>query len=94
MVGWLAATVQVTSSESVAGGTYFPPTDRYGRPGFKTLLTRIADAWANDKAALKSQGSKYLAAISAAVQEEGEILCSQSQASQLLLDAACNSALW
>lgn len=25
------------------GGTYFPPRDRGGRPGFKTVLTRIID---------------------------------------------------
>ena len=26
-------------------GTYFPREDRHGRPGFKSLLTRLADAW-------------------------------------------------
>jgi uncharacterized protein YyaL (SSP411 family) len=26
-------------------GTYFPPDDAYGRPGFKSLLTNIAGAW-------------------------------------------------
>ncbi len=26
-------------------GTYFPPEDRFGRPGFKTLLTRLAETW-------------------------------------------------
>ena len=25
----------------VVGGTYFPPRDLYGRPGFKTVLQRI-----------------------------------------------------
>lgn len=24
-------------------GTYFPPSDSYGRPGFKTVLRRIAE---------------------------------------------------
>ena len=27
------------------GGTYFPPDDRYGRPGFKRILLWLADAW-------------------------------------------------
>lgn len=26
----------------VTGGTYFPPVDKYGQPGFKSVLTTIA----------------------------------------------------
>ena len=29
------------------GGTYFPPTDRGGRVGFKSALIQLKDAWAN-----------------------------------------------
>lgn len=28
--------------EPIGGGTYYPPTDAYGRPGFKTLLLHMA----------------------------------------------------
>src|SRR5262249_931226 len=31
------------------GGTYFPPDDRYGRPGFSTVLHRISEAWSKDR---------------------------------------------
>jgi uncharacterized protein YyaL (SSP411 family) len=27
------------------GGTYFPPDDRYGRPGFRRILLMLANAW-------------------------------------------------
>lgn len=27
----------------VAGGTYFPPEDRFGRVGFGTMLTSLAE---------------------------------------------------
>ena len=27
------------------GGTYFPPENRYGHPGFASILTQIAEAW-------------------------------------------------
>ncbi len=30
------------------GGTYFPPSDRYGRPGFKQILARIQQEYAKD----------------------------------------------
>lgn len=29
------------------GGTYFPPSDRSGRMGFKSVLNQLKDAWAN-----------------------------------------------
>jgi hypothetical protein len=32
------------------GGTYFPPEDRHGMTGFKTLLASVADSWKNRKA--------------------------------------------
>jgi len=31
---------------SLLGGTYFPPEARYGHPGFASILTQIAAAWA------------------------------------------------
>ena len=39
------------------GGTYFPPQDAYGRPGFKTLLRRIMDIWHKKKDDIKLQSS-------------------------------------
>ncbi|WP_256589212.1 DUF255 domain-containing protein, partial [Pseudomonas sp. GW531-R1] len=35
--------------EPFFGGTYFPPRDAYGRPGFPTLLQSIARSWQNDR---------------------------------------------
>src|ERR671934_1357883 len=31
------------------GGTYFPPTSRWGRPGFTEILQEIARVWASDR---------------------------------------------
>ena len=38
-------------------GTYFPPTDRLGRPGFATLLSQIAEAWNAQGDALIAQAA-------------------------------------
>jgi uncharacterized protein YyaL (SSP411 family) len=35
-----------------------PPTDRYGRPGFRTLLERIADLWKRDRPGLRAQAAE------------------------------------
>ena len=40
------------------GGTYFPPTARWGRPGFVDLLQEIARAWRTDRdGLLRSAGA-------------------------------------
>ncbi len=43
--GWPMTVFLTPDMKPFYGGTYFPPEDRYGIPGFKTLLLSIADAW-------------------------------------------------
>lgn len=45
--GWPMTVFLTPDQKPFYGGTYFPPEDRYGIPGFKTLLTSIADSWKN-----------------------------------------------
>ena len=45
--GWPLSVWLTPDLHPFYAGTYFPPANRYGRPGFKTLLAAIADAWAN-----------------------------------------------
>ena len=47
--GWPLSVFLTPDLKPFYGGTYFPPEDKYGRPGFKTVLTEIAKAWKNDK---------------------------------------------
>lgn len=44
-------------------GTYFPPTDAYGRPGFPRIIQAIADMWANRRATLLEQAQKVVDAV-------------------------------
>jgi hypothetical protein len=43
--GWPMTVFLLPTGEPFYGGTYFPPDDRYGRPGFPKLLLTIAEAW-------------------------------------------------
>ncbi|MCH7908345.1 MAG: thioredoxin domain-containing protein [Candidatus Hydrogenedentes bacterium] len=43
--GWPMSVFLTPDLKPFFGGTYFPPTDRYGRPGFKSVLTKISTAW-------------------------------------------------
>jgi len=47
--GWPMSVWLTPELKPFFGGTYFPPTDRWGRPGFKTLLLKIAESWEKDR---------------------------------------------
>ena len=53
--GWPMTVFLTPDQEPFFAGTYFPPDDRWGRPGFPSLLKKIADAWESDSASLASQ---------------------------------------
>ncbi|HYL34511.1 MAG TPA: thioredoxin domain-containing protein [Bryobacteraceae bacterium] len=46
--GWPMSVFLTPDLRPFFGGTYFPPDNRYGRPGFPVLLERIAEAWKNE----------------------------------------------
>ncbi len=41
-------------------GTYFPPEDRYGRPGFPQVMSAISEAWTNHRADIEERGAAVL----------------------------------
>ena len=43
--GWPLTVFLLPNGEPVFGGTYFPPEDRYNRPGFLRVLETIAEAY-------------------------------------------------
>ncbi|RJF89646.1 thioredoxin domain-containing protein [Oleomonas cavernae] len=50
--GWPLTMFLTPSGEPFWGGTYFPPEDRHGHPGFPAVLRALSDAYANDKEAI------------------------------------------
>ncbi|HLV64162.1 MAG TPA: thioredoxin domain-containing protein [Polyangiaceae bacterium] len=56
--GWPMSVFLAPDQRPFFAGTYFPPTDRYGRPGFMTILKRIADLWNNERTALLEQAER------------------------------------
>ncbi len=47
--GWPMSVFLTPDLEPFFGGTYFPPDNRYGRPGFLALLEHLAKAWKEDR---------------------------------------------
>ena len=47
--GWPMSVWLTPELKPFFGGTYFPPTSRYGRPGFVEVLTQMAALWADER---------------------------------------------
>ncbi|WP_221031288.1 thioredoxin domain-containing protein [Actomonas aquatica] len=62
--GWPLNVWLTPDRQPFYGGTYFPPADEGRRPGFTTVLQRIAGAWAADPDRLRAQSTDMLAALS------------------------------
>jgi uncharacterized protein YyaL (SSP411 family) len=45
------------------GGTYFPPEDRHGRPGFPAILLTIARGWKDQREQLVAEGERAVATL-------------------------------
>jgi uncharacterized protein YyaL (SSP411 family) len=61
--GWPMSVWLTPDLKPFVGGTYFPPEDRYGQPGFKKVLERIAAAWKDNHDKIIEQGGKIVAAL-------------------------------
>src|SRR5256714_3263774 len=48
--GWPMSVFLMPDLRPFSGGTYFPPDDRYGRPGFKRVLQTIEEWWRTRRA--------------------------------------------
>ena len=58
--GWPMTVFLTPNGKPFYGGTYFPPADHYGRPGFPRLLEAIANAWRTQRNELETQGADLL----------------------------------
>jgi uncharacterized protein len=61
--GWPMTVFLTPDGAPFYGGTYYPPVDRHGLPGFPRLLTAIADAWANRRGEVVESSRKISEAL-------------------------------
>ena len=79
--GWPMSVWLTPELKPFVGGTYFPPEDRHGQPGFKKVLERIAAAWRQDHKKIAEQGEKIITALREA--SSGEVSGGQLDATTL-----------
>ncbi|MBA2487496.1 MAG: thioredoxin domain-containing protein, partial [Nitrospira sp.] len=61
--GWPMTVFLTPDQKPFFAGTYFPPEDRWGRPGFPTLLKKIAEHWAKDRDGVVTQATTLTARL-------------------------------
>jgi uncharacterized protein len=64
--GWPLTGFLLSDGKPFFGGTYFPPEDQMGRPGFRRVLLAVADSYRNKRAALERAANSLADAVSQA----------------------------
>jgi uncharacterized protein len=61
--GWPMTVFLSPDGRPFFAGTYFPPEDRHGMPGFPRVLAAVAEAWRERRDELVGQGQRVIEAI-------------------------------
>ena len=61
--GWPMTVFLTPQLQPFYGGTYFPPEDRYGRPGFPRVLTQVAGHFRDRREQVEEQAGRLLALL-------------------------------
>ncbi len=80
--GWPLSVFLTPDKKPFYGGTYFPPRDMYGRPGFEQILLSISDAWEHNRRELTESTDK----IEHALSENADIKKDKIPESRILFD--------
>ena len=81
--GWPMTVFLTPEQEPIFAGTYFPPVDRWGRPGFATVLTKVAEFWKDDPDGLRKQAGELTARLKQELSPSSPMTVGQAE-----LDAA------
>ena len=71
--GWPMTVFLTPDLKPFFAGTYFPPKDAYGRPGFPTLLSSLAEMWHKDQEKLVSQADTIVNHLNSANSEKSKV---------------------
>ncbi len=72
--GWPLTVFLTPEKKPFFAGTYYPPDDRFGRPGFMRVLHALQDAWKNDRQKVLGIGEELRSQLSEALRAKKEAL--------------------
>lgn len=61
--GWPLTIMMTPEKKPFFAGTYFPKTERYGRPGLMELLEQVGTLWKKNEGKLRESGDEIVAAV-------------------------------
>ena len=61
--GWPLSVFLMPNLKPFFGGTYFPPTARYGQPGFRDVLEHIGELWRHQRGELTNSAEQITQAV-------------------------------
>ena len=67
--GWPNTVFLTPALAPFYAGTYFPPTDRWGRPGFATVVVSLAEAWRERRHDVELQAEEVAQALRRVMEE-------------------------
>jgi uncharacterized protein len=86
--GWPMSVFLTPDLRPFYGGTYFPPTSRWGRPGFVDLLNELARVWKDDRPRVEAAASELLERLRMVTGANGASRAESSVAGSDTLDVA------
>jgi uncharacterized protein YyaL (SSP411 family)/aryl-alcohol dehydrogenase-like predicted oxidoreductase len=81
--GWPMTVFLTPDQEPIFAGTYFPPADRWGRPGFASVLAKVAEFWRKDPDGLRRQAGDITKQLKQSMQVASPVSVGEAE-----LDAA------
>ncbi len=69
--GWPMSVFLTPELKPFYGGTYFPPEDRFGRPGFLSVLVKMHELWTTDRSRVLTAADQLGTALTALGRTEG-----------------------
>ena len=82
--GWPMTVFMTPDQVPFFGGTYFPPEDHYGRPGFRRLLMNLAQVYRTRRHELENERGRIVRSL----QEAGRLATVETELGPELLDQA------
>ncbi len=84
--GWPMSVFLTPDGAPFYAGTYFPPDDRHGMPGFKRVLTHVADAYKSRRSDVQAASEEVQQVINSSLQTR-----SRGKVDRAVLDRAAAS---
>ncbi len=86
--GWPLNVFLTPDRQPFYGGTYFPPEDKGGRPGFLSILKRIADVWEKDPKGVMEDAKNITTQLQAHMAKEYAKASTEAVSPELVAAAA------